>query len=93
MNKIKIKNKKLLGELQKRVSLRLKRKITHQETMNYCMMFVNQNFEEFGQFIDKIPLLDAKRVKEIIKARNKLKHIDYIVENGFINKDDENIYF
>ena len=92
MNKIKIKNKKLLGELQKRVSLRLKRKITHQETMNYCMMFVNQNFEEFGQFIDKIPLLDAKRLKEIIKARNKLKNIDYMGDNGFINNDDRDIY-
>ena len=43
MSIVKIKNKKALEQLQAKLTLRLGRRPTQQETLDYCVMLANQN--------------------------------------------------
>ncbi|KKL82085.1 hypothetical protein LCGC14_1988290 [marine sediment metagenome] len=45
MSIVKIKNKKGLEQLQAKLTLRLGRKSTQQETLDYCLILANQKFE------------------------------------------------
>jgi len=92
MTVIKIKNKDALDKLQAKLTLRLGRKITQQETLDYCVMLADQNFEKLIQLISKMPILNQDRVKKIIEQRNKLKDVPYNVEAEFINQEDKDIY-
>jgi len=77
MSVVKIQNKKALEQLQARLTLRLGRKPTQIEILDYCLILANDNFEKFEQ---------------IIEARNKLKNVIYDEEATFTCRDDEDIY-
>ena len=49
MSIVKISNKKSLEQLQAKLPLRLGRKPTQQDTLDYCLILANQNFEEIIQ--------------------------------------------
>jgi len=92
MSIVKIKNKKGLEQLQAKLTLRLGRKPTQQETLDYCLILANQNFEEIIQIAMHLPILNPKRAQKIIEERNSLDNIPYNSNVNFDSEDDEDIY-
>ncbi|MHA1670247.1 MAG: hypothetical protein ACTSV5_06660 [Promethearchaeota archaeon] len=92
MSIVKIKNKKSLEQLQAKLTLRLGRKPTQQETLDYCLILANQNFEEIIQIAMELPMLNPKRAQKIIVERNNLDGIPYNVDLQFDSENDEDIY-
>ncbi|HEC36678.1 hypothetical protein LCGC14_0697790 [marine sediment metagenome] len=92
MSIVKIKNKKGLEQLQAKLTLRLGRKLTQQETLDYCLILANQNFEEIIQIAMHLPILNPKRAQKIIEERNSLSDIPYNTEVQFNSENDEDIY-
>ena len=92
MSIVKIKNKKGLEQLQAKLTLRLGRKPTQQETLDYCLILANQNFEEIIQIAMNLPILNPKKAQKIIEERNNLDDIPYNTNIQFDSKNDEDIY-
>ncbi|NVM38159.1 MAG: hypothetical protein HWN81_21375 [Candidatus Lokiarchaeota archaeon] len=92
MSIVKIKNKKGLEQLQAKLTLRLGRKPTQQETLDYCLILANQNFEEIIQIAMNLPILNPKRAQKIIEERNNLDDIPYNTNLHFDSENDEDIY-
>ncbi len=92
MSIVKIKNKKGLEQLQAKLTLRLGRKPTQQETLDYCLILANQNFEEIIQIAMHLPILNPKRAEKIIEERNRLGDIPYNTNIHFDSENDEDIY-
>jgi hypothetical protein len=92
MSIVKIKNKKGLEQLQAKLTLRLGRKPTQQETLDYCLILANQNFEEIIQIAMNLPILNPKRAQKIIEERNNLNAIPYNINVHFDSENDEDIY-
>ncbi len=92
MSIVKIQNKKALEQLQARLTLRLGRKLTQQETLDFCVMLANQNFEKLLEIVTQTPILTREKVKRIIDERNTLKNEFYDNKAKFENLDDEDIY-
>ena len=74
---VKIKNKKGLEQLQAKLTLRLGQKPTQQETLDYCLILANQNFEKIIEIAMPLPVLNLEKAQKIIKTRNDLKDIPY----------------
>ncbi len=72
--------------------MRLGRKPTQQETLDYCVMLANQNFDKLVQIISQIPILTPEKVQRIIERRNKLKNVPYNYNAKFENEEDNEIY-
>jgi hypothetical protein len=92
MSVVKIKNKKSLEQLQAKLTLRLGRKPTQQETLDYCLILANQNFEKVIEIAMQLPMLNSKRVQEIIEERNSLDNIPYNSNIQFDSENDTDIY-
>ena len=92
MSIVKIKNKKGLEQLQAKLTLRLGRKPTQQETLDYCLILANQNFEEIIQIAMNLPILNPKKAQKIIEERNSLGDIPYNPNLHFASENDEDIY-
>lgn len=92
MSIVKIKNKKGLEQLQAKLTLRLGRKPTQQETLDYCLILANQNFEKIIEIAMHIPILNPEKAHKIIKDRNDLKDIPYNSDLQFDSQDDEDVY-
>ena len=92
MSIVKISNKKSLENLQAKLTLRLGRKLTQQETLDYCLILANQNFEKVIQIAMHLPILDPKSAKRIIENRNSLHAIAYDAEIHFDSENDNDIY-
>lgn len=92
MSIVKIKNKKGLEQLQAKLTLRLGRKPTQQETLDYCLILANQNFEEIIQIAMNLPILNPKRAQKIIEERNNLGDVPYNTNLQFDSENDEDIY-
>ncbi len=92
MSVVKIKNKKSLEQLQAKLTLRLGRKPTQQETLDYCLILANQNFEKVIEIAMQLPMLNSKRVQEIIEKRNSLDDIPYNSNIQFDSENDTDIY-
>ncbi len=86
---IKIKNKKALEQLQ---ALILGRKPTLQETLEFCLMLANQDFEKLVQLASEVPILNPEKAKRIIEERDKLSEIPYKYLVKFDNPEDDDIY-
>ena len=83
MSIVKIKNKKALEQLQAKLTLRLGRKPTQQETLD---------FEKLVQLASEVPLLNPEKAKRIIEERDKLSEIPYKPLIKFDNPEDNDIY-
>jgi len=92
MSVIKISNKYAIDELQAKLILRLGRKISQQETLDLCIQFANQHFEEILSGASSIPMLSPEKVKKIIKRAEKYKDTYYNEKESFSNPEDEDIY-
>ena len=92
MSIVKIKNKKALEQLQAKLSLRLGRKPTQIEILDYCLILANDNFEKLVELVNNLPVLSLEISEQIIEARNKLKNVIYDEEASFGSRDDKDIY-
>ncbi|MEE9379743.1 MAG: hypothetical protein V3V33_17085 [Candidatus Lokiarchaeia archaeon] len=92
MSIVKIKNKKALEQLQAKLTLRLGRKPTQIEILDYCLILANDNFEKLVELVTNMPILSPEKSEQIIEARNKLKNVIYNEEASFGSGDDEDIY-
>ena len=92
MSIVKIQNKKVLEQLQAKLTLRLGRKPTQKEILDYCLILANDNFEKLVELVSNMPILSLEKSEQIIEARNKLNNVIYNEEASFGSRDDEDIY-
>jgi len=92
MSIVKIRNKKALEQLQAKLTLRLGRKPTQIEILDYCLILANDNFEKLVELVNNMPVLSLEKYEQIIEARNKLKNVIYDEEASFSSRDDKDIY-
>ena len=92
MSIVKITDKKALEQLQAKLTLRLGRKPTQQETLDYCVILANQYFDKLVELAANLPIITFQRVNEIIKERDKLAGIAYDENLEIIPEDDRDIY-
>ena len=86
---VKIKNKKALEQLQAKLTLRMGRKFTQQETLDYCVMLGSKNIEQLIEIASDMPILTPDKAKAIIKERDKLIDIPYNQNVNFGDIDDD----
>lgn len=89
---IKISDKQAIDELQAKLILRLGRKISQQETLDLCIKFANQHFEEILSIAASIPMLSPEKAEQIIKRAEKYKDTYYNEQESFANPEDDAIY-
>lgn len=89
---IKISNKYSIDELQSKLTLRLGRKISQQETLDLCIKVADQHFEEILALAAATPSLSPEKAKNILKRIEKYKDTYYNVNESFSNPEDEEIY-
>ena len=92
MSIVKIHNKKALEQLQAKLTLRLGRKPTQIEILDYCLILANDNFEKLVELVTNMPILSLEKSEQIIEARNKLKNVNYDGKATFTSRDDDDIY-
>jgi len=92
MSVVKIHNKKALEQLQAKLTLRLGRKPTQIEILDYCLILANDNFEKLVELVANLPVLSIEKSEQIIEARNRLKNVIYDEEAPFGSRDDKDIY-
>ena len=92
MSVVKIKNKKALEQLQAKLTLRLGRKPTQIEILDYCLILANDNFEKLVELVTNMPVLSFEKSEQIIEARNRLKNVIYDEGAPFGSRDDKDIY-
>ena len=73
MSIVKIRNKRALEDLQAKLTLRIGRKPTQQETLDYCVILANRYFESLVELAANLPILTNDRANRIINSRDKLK--------------------
>jgi hypothetical protein len=89
---IKISNKFSIDELQSKLTLRLGRKISQQETLDLCIQIADQHFEEILALASATPSLSPEKANKILKRIEKYKDTYYNAEETFSNLEDEEIY-
>lgn len=89
---VKIKNKKLLEQLQAKLTMRMGRKLTQQETLDYCIILADQNLDKLIQLTDDFPSLSPKKYNYFINKRDQLMDVPYENSKKFKNLNDEDIY-
>ncbi len=89
---VKLSKKKALEQLQARLTLRLGRKITQQETLDYCVVLASQSFDKLVELVDKAPILTLERVNAFLEKRDKLSEVPYNPSAKFARQEDNDIY-
>jgi hypothetical protein len=89
---VKLNKKKVLEQLQARLTLRLGRKITQRETLDYCVLLASQSFDKLVELADKIPVLTPERVNAFLEKRDKLSEVAYNPSAKFARQEDDDIY-
>ena len=89
---VKIKNKKALEQLQAKLTLRMGRKLTQQETLDYCIILADKNIDKLVQLAIDVPTLTPSKFNYFIEKRDKLVDVPYDSSKKFENLDDEDIY-
>ncbi len=74
---VKIKNKKALEQLQAKLTMRMGRKITQQETLDYCIILADRNIDKLVQLAENIPTLTPSKFDYFIEKRDKLVDVPY----------------
>lgn len=92
MSVVKIKNKKELEQLQAKLTMRLGRRLTQQETLDYCVMLGNKNIDKLVELVVQIPTLTPEKVEKFLEKRDELIKIPYNSSAKFENQDDDDIY-
>jgi hypothetical protein len=89
---VKLNKKKALEKLQARLTLRLGRKITQQETLDYCVLLASQNFDQLVKILEKAPILTQEKVERFLEERSQLSDVPYNPSAKFAREEDNDIY-
>jgi len=92
MSVVKITNKKALEQLQAKLTMRIGQKLTQQETLDYCVLLADQNFDKLVEIIMKMPTLTPEKVNRFLRERDELSDVPYSDLEKFENPDDNDIY-
>ena len=92
MSIVKISNKEALEKLQAKLTLRLGRKLTQQETLDICIKSGLDNTDILLQYIEDTPIVNKEKITAILKARDELANIPYDIESNELSEDDKDIY-
>lgn len=91
---VKLSKKEKLDQLLARITLQTGRKPTQQEVLDMCVEIGEEHFEELLAKIVPFPVLDDKKVEDIIKLRKEFSKYNWDKEKceNFSNDDDADIY-
>ena len=89
---VKIKNKKALEQLQAKLTMRMGRKLTQQETLDYCIILGDQNIDKLIQLADDVPTLNPSKFDYFIEKRDNLIDVPYDTSKKLQNLDDDDVY-
>ncbi len=92
MGVIKITNKQVLDDLQARLILRLGRKISRHETLDLCLDYATENFEDILRRASSVPILTPAIADKIIHTFEKYADTPYNPEAKFESGVDDEIY-
>ncbi|MHA1312624.1 MAG: hypothetical protein ACTSSI_01925 [Candidatus Helarchaeota archaeon] len=95
MSVVKITKKKNLEKLLARITLRLGRKPTQQEVLDYCVELGEEHIEELIQKISPGPILDDEKIDRIVNLRKELAKLEWQKPNSeeFLSEDDADLYY
>ncbi len=88
----KIKNKQSINELQARLSLRLGRKISQQDTLDLCVRYSTDHFEDILQMASSTPMLSPEKAECIIQKFEKYANTPYRAKENFDSDVDNDLY-
>ena len=77
--------------MQAKLTLRLGRKITQQETLDICIQSGLDNIDNLIKYVQDQPILNNEKALRILSNRKKLKDVPYDIEKDFVSKDDKEI--
>jgi hypothetical protein len=90
MSIVKIGDKKLLEQLQARLTMRLGKRPTQQEVLDLCVKLGLSQLDLLAELVEKHPILDEKKVQSILERRESRVKIPYDTES--LSQDDSDIY-
>ncbi len=90
MSIVKIGDKKLLEQLQARLTMRLGKRPTQQEVLDLCVKLGLSQLDLLAELVEKHPILDEKKVQRILERRESRAQISYDTES--LSQDDSDIY-
>ena len=90
MSIVKIGDKKLLEQLQARLTMRLGKRPTQQEVLDLCVKLGLSQLDLLAELVEKHPILDEKKVQRILERRASRSQIPYDTES--LSPDDLDIY-
>jgi len=92
MSIVKISDKKLLEQLQARLTMRLGKRPTQQEVLDLCVKLGLSQLDLLTELVKKHPVLDDQKVQNILKKRESRVKIPYESETNSFSQDDSAIY-
>jgi hypothetical protein len=92
MSIVKIGDKKLLEQLQARLTMRLGKRPTQQEVLDLCVKLGLSQLDLLAELVEKHPVLDEKKVLSILERRASRAKIPYDTETDSLSQDDTDIY-
>ena len=92
MSVVKISDKKLLEDMQAKVTLRLGYRISQQKLVDLCLRYGAENIDIIIELAAQQPQLSPEKAERIIQQIESQKNIPYNPKAKFSNKDDEDIY-
>jgi len=92
MSIVKIGDKKLLEQLQARLTMRLGKRPTQQEVLDLCVKLGLSQLDLLAELVEKHPVLDEKKVQSILERRESRAKIPYDTETDPLSPDDSDIY-
>ena len=92
MSIVKIGDKKLLEQLQARLTMRLGKRPTQQKVLDLCVKLGLSQLDLLVEMVEKHPVLDEKKVQSILKRRESRAKIPYDKEVDSLTQDDSDVY-
>ena len=92
MSVVKITNKESLETLQAKLTLRLGRKLTQQETLDICIKSGLDNIDKLINYVQKQPKVNKEKALLIVRNREKLNDVPYDLDLENVSEDDKDIY-
>jgi hypothetical protein len=94
MSIVKITKKEKLDTLLARITLRLGKKPTQQEVLDFCVELGAEHFEELLMKLNPGPKLDDEKINRIINMSKELADVPWepIAKGKDLNDEDHDIY-
>ena len=92
MSIVKIGDKKLLEQLQARLTMRLGKRPTQQEVLDLCVKLGLSQLDLLAELVEKHPVLDEKKVLSILERRASRAKIPYDIATDSLSQNDTDIY-